>query len=269
MRGFTLGALIVGVIVSKTAMMKLRASQVDISIELDGVLVHVGPSFGASEDKAAASSACGILENPEPCENAVVERIRKVRKVQIRHLSFDHSFVSLAVGMVSYTRIWTKSGSFPIFIHPAQSPGAALREFSLRYQPFISHQHLIDLSEKEKEVKSALSSLNSATLEVCYVVLPSTIIGVAFGFAIKNVQCVCVCILYAVKTTTGKEFIFSFRLNFRVRVYSYFFVSTEICFWCNHTHIKTYRHNEKRRTYGRVHVSRQQQQQQQQQRLLL
>ena len=94
---------------------------------------------------------------------------------------------------------------------------------------------------------------------------------VAFGFAIKNVQCVRVCArarvgVYYMQSNDNerREFIFSFQVNSCI-----FLCVTEICFLCKLTHHiyaqhKTYQHEEKRRTYGRVHVSREQQQQQQQ-----
>lgn len=184
----TLGALIFGVMMLKAGLMKLRASQVDISIELDGMPVHVGPSFGASQDRAAAAFACSRLETPGLCEQAVERRLNDVRQVQVGHLSSGHHFLSLAVGMVSYTRIQTESGSFPMFIHPAKSPAAALREFSTMYQPFINMRDLVELSKNEDRVKHSLHLLNSATLEVCYVVLPSAIIGVTLGTLIYWVQ---------------------------------------------------------------------------------
>jgi hypothetical protein len=160
-----------------------RAAQVDISISLDGVLVPVSSPRAGRGDTVAAQRACAGIG--AGCERMVLARIEDVRRVQTEQIRGAGAW-RLALGTVSHARIRTLSGSFPIVIKPADGPHVALREWSLVYgTQFIDNDHLLDLSNNEIAIKQSLRLLDSATVEVSWVILPAVCLGLACGFVLK------------------------------------------------------------------------------------
>lgn len=164
-----------------------RAAQVDVSIAIDGTVVQVS-SRSAGRDTNAGKRACKSVRGNKAaaiaCEEAVRGRIENVRRVQTERLVGVGAW-RLALGVVSYARIETASGSFPIFVRPVDGPKAALHEWSLVYGRFIDESHLVDLSADEPAILRSLQLLNSATVEVFWVILPAVCLGLACGLVLK------------------------------------------------------------------------------------